>query len=241
MNRTQKITGAVILGVATLVGAVFGLMHLRSQAKYADISQKIVLVEIDDSTLKDMGPLPFDRSLHATVIDRLRQAGAELVIYNIMFHPKGDDDASIVEALNKNGPPVVFPRINKKQEFIAAPNVHYGQAVAQRKMPEAFLLRDPSSPNLHAVAIASCLVLRLDKCSPAESSVTLTAPSQPFVRIRFQDLLKPASTLETQFQNKLVIVGGAAERPLSTQSPLTTRVSDPEVMGQALTTLLLAR
>ena len=118
MNRAQKVTVALIGGAVILVGAAFGIAALKSRLHLSELSQKIVLVEIDELTFKELGRWPFERQIHATVINQLREAGAEVLIYNIMFRPSGAADAPVLQALSKDGPPTLFPRVDEKQEFI---------------------------------------------------------------------------------------------------------------------------
>jgi adenylate cyclase len=64
------------------------------------------LVEIDDVTFGDLGVRwPFPRRLHAQVIDRLRQAGAKVIAYDIQFTEPTDqkDDLALFNAAGRAG------------------------------------------------------------------------------------------------------------------------------------------
>src|SRR6476660_5158771 len=66
----------------------------------------IVVVQVDDRTFSDLGvQWPFPRSLHARVIDRLRQAGAQTVAFDVQFTeptvPR--EDNALIEAIGRMG------------------------------------------------------------------------------------------------------------------------------------------
>jgi CHASE2 domain-containing sensor protein len=61
-------------------------LTLRFQARAAAPPPEIVIVAVDDVTFSDLGiQWPFPRSLHARAIDRLRQAGARTIVYDVQF------------------------------------------------------------------------------------------------------------------------------------------------------------
>ncbi len=66
-----------------------------------------VVVEIDDASLAALGRWPWPRSVHAELIDRLREAGAETIGVDVLFsepdaeHP--DRDAALAEAIAQHG------------------------------------------------------------------------------------------------------------------------------------------
>jgi adenylate cyclase len=63
----------------------------------------VTVVAIDDATFSDIGERwPFRRSLHARVIDRLRQAGARQIAYDVQFtEPSADQrqDVALLDAV----------------------------------------------------------------------------------------------------------------------------------------------
>lgn len=46
---------------------------------------RIAVVAIDDESLRKLGNWPWQRSLHARMVDTLREAGARVVVYNVLF------------------------------------------------------------------------------------------------------------------------------------------------------------
>lgn len=67
----------------------------------------IVIVGIDDESLSRIGRWPWPRAVHATVLDRLTEAGARAVLMDLMFtEPEGGDargDAALARSLAANG------------------------------------------------------------------------------------------------------------------------------------------
>ncbi len=70
----------------------------------------ILIVAIDDTSLGRLGPWPWPRDTHATVVDRLAMAGARAVVFNVTFADPGQDgeDERLAAALARSGR-VVLP------------------------------------------------------------------------------------------------------------------------------------
>jgi len=76
-------------------------------------SQRILIVAIDNRSLEEHGRWPWPRELHARLVDRLTDAGAEVVGYDVLFpEPSADQQADVrlAEAIARNGR-VVVPSI----------------------------------------------------------------------------------------------------------------------------------
>ncbi len=82
---------AAVLGVAAHLGHLLpgvrsDSVALRFQARGAQLTDDLVVVAIDDVTFSDLGQQwPFPRSLHARAVDRLREAGAKTIVYDVQF------------------------------------------------------------------------------------------------------------------------------------------------------------
>jgi adenylate cyclase len=100
--------------IATLLYATHLLRSLELQSVDARFSVRgtqerpsdVVVVGVDDVTFNELGiRWPFPRSLHARVIDRLREAGAKVVAYDVQFTeettPK--QDLALFEAVGRMG------------------------------------------------------------------------------------------------------------------------------------------
>ena len=66
-------------------------------------SAEIVIVGIDDRSLEALGRWPWPRELHARLIDRLDDAGARAVAYDILFPEPASSDPVLAEALRRAG------------------------------------------------------------------------------------------------------------------------------------------
>ena len=68
----------------------------------------IVIAAIDERSLEAFGRWPWPRSLHADLVDRLTEAGARAVVFDVAFAEPGPDDDVLAAALRRNGR-VVLP------------------------------------------------------------------------------------------------------------------------------------
>lgn len=75
------------------------------------VDDRILLVTIDDDSLKQLGRWPWPRDLHARMVERLHQSGAKAVAYDVLFPDPAvpADDAALASALTK-GTPVILPQ-----------------------------------------------------------------------------------------------------------------------------------
>lgn len=83
--------------------------HLLQLAPSAS-SDAILLVEIDEDSIRRIGRWPWDRATHAALIDRLNAAGAKAIGYDVLFTEPTNPDSDI--ALSRAiaaGSPVFLP------------------------------------------------------------------------------------------------------------------------------------
>ncbi|MBA3525769.1 MAG: EAL domain-containing protein [Sphingomonas sp.] len=73
-------------------------------------SGEIVLVSIDDRALREVGRWPWPRRRHAELVDKLTEAGAERIFFDILFetHSTAEDDNLFASAIKRSGR-VVLP------------------------------------------------------------------------------------------------------------------------------------
>jgi CHASE2 domain-containing sensor protein len=111
----------VLLWVA-LAGILFGLLGLgepidllahtmRAVVNQRSSSNNIIIIKIDDASLRKVGNWPWSREAQAKLVDRLSAAGARQILYDVIFSyandPKGDAafaDAKAVGASYLGGP-----------------------------------------------------------------------------------------------------------------------------------------
>lgn len=88
--------------------------HLRSQRELqlsAAPSGQIALVEIDARSLAEISNWPWPRSVHATLVDRLSDAGVDTIGFDIDFssHTNSKDDATFALALERFDGTTILP------------------------------------------------------------------------------------------------------------------------------------
>jgi EAL domain-containing protein (putative c-di-GMP-specific phosphodiesterase class I)/CHASE2 domain-containing sensor protein len=68
-------------------------------------SRQIVLVSVDNQSLRAIGRWPWPRRYHALMIDRLTAAGAKRIFFDVTFETRSDpvDDRLLADAINRSG------------------------------------------------------------------------------------------------------------------------------------------
>ena len=103
-----------LLGIA-IAGLLFGLLGLgeigedvlrtaRNGLHWHKASGDIVLVKIDNSSLKEVGRWPWPRRVHAELVDKLTTAGAKRIFFDIQFDEASNpsDDRLFATALERS-------------------------------------------------------------------------------------------------------------------------------------------
>lgn len=82
------------------------------------VNPDIVIIEIADDSLAELGKWPFDRGYHAALIDCLRQVGVRAIVFDIFFSDETPQDQELIEATRKAKGLVYYPiafRLDKRQ------------------------------------------------------------------------------------------------------------------------------
>lgn len=72
-------------------------------ASPAVASPDVVIVAIDDLSLAQQGRWPWPRRIHAELIGKLHQAGAETIVFDVLFTEPSSDDAVLSRAMQAHG------------------------------------------------------------------------------------------------------------------------------------------
>src|SRR5262249_20689067 len=74
-------------------------------------SGNLVMVEIDSNSLHKLNSWPWSRAFHAAVIQRLSQAGAATIAFDIDFSNQSDPDANaqVANAIAQSKSTLVLP------------------------------------------------------------------------------------------------------------------------------------
>ena len=75
------------------------LFHLRGERKWDD---RLVLVTIDDASIKQLGRFPWARTRYVQLIDRLTQADASVIAIDLLFSESSPDDAALTKAIARS-------------------------------------------------------------------------------------------------------------------------------------------
>ena len=99
------------------------LLDLEASLNTPEIDPRIILVEIDDASLEEIGAWPWDRAIHAQLIERIGGFGPDAIAYDVLFVEATDDasDAALAQSLTQSGK-VVLPH-----SFAPKPNARFGE------------------------------------------------------------------------------------------------------------------
>ncbi|MGO3294469.1 MAG: CHASE2 domain-containing protein [Marinobacter sp.] len=81
----------------------YWLLDSALLASPATASPNIAIVAIDDLSLAQQGRWPWPRRTHAALIEKLHQAGAETIVFDILFTEPSADDAALKRAMQTHG------------------------------------------------------------------------------------------------------------------------------------------
>ncbi|MGN6154327.1 MAG: EAL domain-containing protein [Sphingomicrobium sp.] len=99
-----------------IAGMIFGALGIgeigedilrtgRNSLHLHKASGDLVVVKIDQQALRDIGRWPWPRRVHADLVDKLTQAGASRIFFDVQFYGPSDpvDDGLFANALAKSG------------------------------------------------------------------------------------------------------------------------------------------
>ncbi len=66
--------------------------------------RRLIVIDVDERSLAEVGPWPWPRATQAQLLDRLAQAGAGQQILDIVFAEQRPDDAVLAQALRRHDP-----------------------------------------------------------------------------------------------------------------------------------------
>ena len=101
---------ATLLGGLAYVTGAFGALErdsvsMRFQLRGTQTPNDVVVIGINDLSIRRLGGWPFRRSLHAKAIDRLHAAGAREIVYDVQFtEPTATkEDLALYRAIGRAG------------------------------------------------------------------------------------------------------------------------------------------
>lgn len=106
----------------------FNIRQTMSQAPHEDI----VVIGIDDQSIKEVGPYPWDRSTYAKLISQLGEAGAKVIAFDIELYTDSNNpesDKTLAEELAKHQNIIVPSHANVEGEFQRTTTVKAGELI----------------------------------------------------------------------------------------------------------------
>lgn len=250
--------GALVLTQAgeRLNAAVYdGLLRLNAPPA----SDRLIVVAIDEQSLREVGPWPWDRRLHAELIDRLTQANAAGVAYDVLFlDPAADpaEDAALGWAIARSGR-VCLPELIERPGYDGAPfrvtgppmpmdAAQLGQSAiaydADGVVRRVLLREQADRPIPH---ITACALQRAGETRPSPAQALLRfAPPSAFRAVSASSVLR-GETPPAFFKDRYVLVGVTAPgsaQPVATAVGAMTGVElDASLLNALLTDSLAQR
>ena len=110
--------GAGAFALGTGWGGAFDqfLKDARDGIRSHPASGEVHIVEIDARSLSKIDRWPWPRSVHAAAVDRLHQAGARSIAFDVDFAAtsRPEEDAALTEALKRAGRSVILPTLRQQ-------------------------------------------------------------------------------------------------------------------------------
>jgi adenylate cyclase len=213
-NRKKLFQGLLVALIVGLVCSLAGyfqffstlsqkssdLLYRGQSSNYlAETANKIVVVGIDDTSLKEFGRISsWPRSLHARMIDMLNEKGARIIAFDILFSEASPDDAELAAAITRAGN-VILPyavaidSVQTQQEEIIRPLYIFEQGALAvghgnmtpdndgviRELP-VIIDGDQLKPSLSLVTVAKYLRrVEVFDSTPDKSGLTLAGREIP--------------------------------------------------------------
>ncbi|HUQ40742.1 MAG TPA: adenylate/guanylate cyclase domain-containing protein [Acidimicrobiales bacterium] len=114
-----------VAGAGLASGAFFGFQASSSDRLMGSnaTDPRVVVVGIDDASVRAVGQWPFPRPVQADLLRKLTTAGVRLIGYDVLLDPPKPEDPPLIEAM-KNVPVVVA--IESDRLLLAGPRQPYG-------------------------------------------------------------------------------------------------------------------
>jgi len=237
------ISAILIILVFNFLGIFFLLedksydLRLKLRQKYQPVKQtgEIVIAAIDEESLEKLGRWPWDRSVHAELIEKLIQADAKIIGFDVLFIEKSNQrsDKLLSDAMMKShrcineilfevvmGVPVKakppLEDIIKNSLLLGSPNIFPEMDGVVRKMKPFIEYRGTIYPHI-TVAVAAAylnkpwqeLVKNLSLDVNGEMLINYGGEFETFKYISYAKIL--AGDFDAALlKNKIVLIGYAA-------------------------------
>jgi CHASE2 domain-containing sensor protein len=220
------------------------------------IPNDMVVVGLDDKTLSDLNQsLPYPRSFHGRVIDRLHRAGARLIVYDIEFRGAGPgaagrrNDDRLLAALDRARPVILGATATNDRgepDFLHKPwliRTVGARAASALIPPEGTVRKFPYTANrLKSIGVVAAETLKRRSIARTDVGgkniwIDYAGPSGTVPTVPFSRVLRGQFPADL-FRNKVVVIGATA---LVLQDRHSTPVggdqmAGPEIQANAINT-----
>ena len=261
------VLGVVVFAVASSFGhRVDNLIYDQISAVAAPApSPDIILVEIDDRSLAQLGAWPWPRTTHARLIDALSEAKPKAIGYDVLFTEPTDsaNDESLARAITRSGLVILpiyvrTPGSNGRDSDIVPPipaialaaaatghvNVIFDEdAVVRRLEPQ---LISEGQRLRHFTLATFAQAYGIQKTTMAVDRASVLIPYQPvgaYQRISFASVLNREVPPDF-FRDKIVLVGATAlgmRDSFAVPGPVGGVMSGVELQANMLSGLIAGR
>ncbi|MGP1386241.1 MAG: CHASE2 domain-containing protein [Thainema sp.] len=194
------------------------LFHLRGERPW---DERLVLIEIDDRSLQQLGRFPWSRSRYASLLNQLSASQSSVVVFNLLWSEPSSDDAALAAAIDQHGRIVLSQAWAATSEQLSPVPLlaegaiaigHIQQQKSSDGIVRTLLPYIDGEPALSVAAVqAYSLVAESIPLPTADDPVWInwpaasrTLPTYSFVDV-YQGLVPPET-----WDNKIVLVGVTA-------------------------------
>lgn len=91
-------------------------LDLRFRARPAQKqNEDIVIIEISEDSISEIGRWPFNRDFHAALIDILAEYQVRLIVFDVLFSDRSDNDSALIDSTERAGC-VYYPYVFRLDE-----------------------------------------------------------------------------------------------------------------------------
>lgn len=189
--------------------------------------ERILVIEIDDASLREIGRWPWPRETHRRLLDVLAAAGPRAVGYDVLFVEPTGDDAALAAAMRRAGR-VYLPGLVRRERLAIGPDelilpvpvlgdAAHGVGIAELMLDEDGLVRRADTAvtiegrSLPQLATMLARDVAPDLAMPRREPFLLPfVPGDSFRRVSFASALRGEVPAEL-VRDRIVLVGATAQ------------------------------
>lgn len=166
MEKSISKSGVIILGniVILLICTIFlstGALKVLSNELYdfdlkESMSQNphedIIVIGIDDQSIKEVGPYPWDRKVYAQLISQLEKAGVKAIGFDIEFYTQSNNpesDKAFAEELAKHKNIILPSHANVEDDFNRSSKVKAGELLMAQSITDPIPIFQTNNNKAH--------------------------------------------------------------------------------------------